>query len=99
MIRACTSAIAMLVVSTTYSGAVACETEGLAKNFTRMKDEDLQWKIKTVDDFCAVVAKNEGVPDAVETLRQYFKKHFNDNSVARETMDGCSAEQITEAAC
>jgi hypothetical protein len=99
MIHACTSAVTMLVVSTIYSGAVACESEGLAKNFTRMKDEELQWKMTTVDDFCAVVAKDEGVPDAVEGMRQYFKKHFSDNSMSRGTIDGCSAEQITEAAC
>jgi hypothetical protein len=100
MIHACISASAIVLMSAICSGAIACNPEGLAKNFASQKEvEELKWKEFVIEEQCVVLRVNASDPSALEKLKLHFKKGHEGNSTAQGTIDGCSAEQIVEAAC
>jgi len=99
MIRACISAFAIVLMSSIFSGAIACNPEGLGKNFTSQKDEEARWQELKIDEYCGVLRENPDDTDTIEKLEAHFNKGHEGNDIAKGTIDGCSAEQIVEAAC
>ena len=97
--RACFSASAVLLMSAISSGALACNPEGLQKNFTSQKDEEARWQEFVIDEHCKALGVNPNDLETIEKLKAHFAKGHEGNDIAKGTIDGCSAEQIVEAAC
>ena len=100
MIRTGISACAIILMSAICSGAIACNPEGLGKNFASQKEvEELQWKEFVIEEQCVVLRADANDASAVEKLKLHFKEGHEGNGIAQGTIDGCSAEQIVQAAC
>lgn len=99
MLSTCRSAFLILLASATGSGALACNPEGLAKNFSSQRSVESQWGEVVIDDQCALLTADASNADALEALTAHFQRGHEGNAVAQGTIDGCSAEQIIQAAC
>jgi len=101
MTRACISAFAIVLTSAISPGAaIACNPEGLGKHFASQKEvEELQWKEFVIEEHCVVLRADANDASALEKLKAHFKKGHEGNGMAQGTIDGCSPEQIIEAAC
>jgi hypothetical protein len=99
MARAVTSAVAIVLASAIGSGAIACNPEGLEKNFTSQKDEEARWQEFVIDEQCEALGATPGDSATIEKLKAHFMKGHEGNGIAQGAIDGCSAEQIVEAAC
>jgi hypothetical protein len=99
MLRAPIPALAIVLLSALHSGAIACDPEPLKKHFASLKEEEARWQIFSMDEYCGVLRENPSELETVEKLKVLFGKGYEQNSAAKVTIGGCSAEQIIEAAC
>jgi hypothetical protein len=99
MIRACISALAIVLISALYSGAIACDPDPLKKHFTSLEEEEARWSVFSIDEYCGVLRANPNETETIEKLTQFFRKGYEQNDMAKGTIGGCSAEQVIAAAC